>query len=100
VAHDSEILEVLVRGVEGGMARAEAEKQWQALSAEITAEKAAKWDIIQKARTYYWLLKLQGFGFTVSEEVLAAVGVKPDLPGGQAYVWWVKAMRYGNVVVK
>lgn len=74
-----ERLEELVKRIgSSAIKKKEAEKQWQALSAEITLKEVKNWPIEQKTKMYYLLLSLQAFGFTVSGNVLKEVEVPID----------------------
>jgi len=71
----------------------EAESQLQSLSAELTVVRIYSWTPVQRAKTYFLLLKLQTFGFAASKTVLAAVSLNPDLSNAEVRTWWGKAKQ-------
>lgn len=95
IIHASDKLQTLVNKLDKGyILRTEAEKQWKVLCADITAEKVKKWDSVQKARAFNYLLQMRFFGFAVADEVLDVAAVRPDPADIQASVWWIKARKY------
>ncbi len=94
-SHPVDELENLVKALEAGhLKRPEAEAQWKVLKSKVSVNKMSLWTIEQKAKAYFLLVKLQAFGFTVSQVVLRAVAVKPDPSDKSAFDWWLKARRY------
>jgi hypothetical protein len=57
------------------------------------------WSIDQKAKAFYYLLKLRAFGFHAAKETLQALAIEPDPSATGAYYWWEEAQKVLGVAV-
>ena len=94
IPHASDRLERLVMDLEQGtIERSAAKSLWKSLSREIISMKIAGWSASQKAKVYYYLLKLRTFGFRVSRSILKQLSVEPARSDKEAHRWWQKAQQ-------
>ena len=92
--HASDELEDLVNELMlGFIDRSAAEARWKSLARKVTAKAVKSWTAVQKAKVYYYLLKLRTIGFKVRKAALKLVSAEPDRSDTEAHNWWQKAQR-------
>ncbi len=97
--HPSDGLEFLVKELErSSIDRSAAEARWKSLVRKITAKEVKSWTAVQKAKAYYYLLKLRTFGFEVGKATLKLVSAEPDPSEAEAHNWWQKAQKVLGVM--
>jgi Ca-activated chloride channel family protein len=87
-------LESLVTAFERGQINlSPAEQQLDKLLQQFTTE-YTRWNVTDKARAYFLLMKLQYSGFKIQNNLIQEVSSKPDTTATEALAWWKQAQKY------
>lgn len=78
--------------------REDAEAIWVTMVKKLSIKAAAQWSATQRAKAYYYLLKLRTFGFNVPKELIRHLSVGPAASDAEALKWWSKAKQVLGVV--
>lgn len=92
--HVVDELEELVEALDRGYTdREDAEAIWVTMVKKLNIKAAARWSATQKAKAYYYLLKLRTFGFDVPKELIRHLSVGPAASDSEALEWWSRAKQ-------
>ena len=83
------LVAVLIEITEGD--RMEAERVFAQIQGELTLDKASGLSELDRARAYYFALRLSGFGLRLSGEVIEALGREPSTT--EAIAWYNLAKK-------